>query len=66
MRELPPDLFEIKKITRAKVQRNYHVFLGEEKNFYSVPYRYAGKQAEVVYTRQGGRSLHRPKARSYS
>jgi hypothetical protein len=52
MRELPPDLFEIKKITRAKVQRNYHVFLGEEKNFYSVPYRYAGKQAEVVYTRK--------------
>lgn len=52
MRDLPPDLFEIKKITRAKVQRNYHVFLGEEKNFYSVPYRYVGKQAEVIYTHQ--------------
>jgi transposase len=52
MRDLPPDLFEIKKITRAKVQRNYHVFLGEEKNFYSVPYRYVGKRAEVVYTRK--------------
>jgi len=52
MRDLPPDLFEIKKITRAKVQRNYHVFLGEEKNFYSVPYRHVGKQAEVIYTRQ--------------
>jgi len=51
MRELPSDLFEIKKITRAKVQRNYHVFLGEEKNFYSVPYQYVGKQAEVIYTR---------------
>jgi transposase len=52
MRDLPPDLFEIKKIARAKVQRNYHVFLGEEKNFYSVPYQYVGKRAEVVYTRQ--------------
>ena len=52
MRELPPDLFEIKKITRAKVQRNYHVFLGEEKNFYSVPYRYVGKRAQVIYTRK--------------
>lgn len=52
MRVLPPDLFEIKKSTRAKVQRNYHVFVGEEKNFYSVPYTYVGKQAQVVYTRQ--------------
>ncbi len=50
MRSLPTDLFEIKKIARAKVQRNYHVFLGQEKNFYSVPWQYAGKQAEVLYT----------------
>jgi hypothetical protein len=50
MRALPPDLFEVKKITRAKVQRNYHVFLGEEKNYYSVPYQYVGKQAQVIYT----------------
>lgn len=52
MRDLPADLFEIKKITRAKVQRNYHVFLGEEKNFYSVPYAYVGKQTEIIYTQQ--------------
>ncbi len=50
MRALPADLFEIKKIAGAKVQRNYHIFLGEEKNFYSVPWQYAGKQAQVFYT----------------
>ncbi len=50
MRDLPPDLFEIKKTTRAKVQRNYHIFIGEEKNYYSVPYKYVGKQTTVVYT----------------
>lgn len=50
MRHLPADLFEIKKMAQAKVQRNYHLFLGEEKNFYSVPWQYAGKQAEVLYT----------------
>lgn len=50
MQPLPTDLFEIKKIASAKVQRNYHVFLGQEKNFYSVPWQYAGKQAEVLYT----------------
>lgn len=51
MRPLPSDTFEIKKITRAKVQRNYHIFLGEEKNYYSVPWQYVGKQVEVLYTR---------------
>lgn len=50
MRALPADLFEIKKLAVAKVQRNYHIFLGEEKNFYSVPWQYAGKQAQVFYT----------------
>lgn len=50
MRDLPGELFEVKKITKAKVQRNYHVFLGEEKNFYSVPFQYVGKQTSVVYT----------------
>ncbi len=50
MRSLPSELFEIKKTAQAKVQRNYHVFLGEEKNYYSVPYKYAGERTEVVYT----------------
>ncbi len=50
MRALPSELFEIKKVTRAKVQRNYHIFLGEEKNYYSVPHQYVGQKVEVVYT----------------
>ena len=50
MRELPSELFEIKKITRAKVQRNYHIFLGEEKNYYSVPHQYVGQKVAVVYS----------------
>lgn len=47
---LPRHRFEAKKSTSAKVQRNYHVYLGEEKNFYSVPFQYVGKQAHVTYT----------------
>lgn len=50
MRDLPSELFEIKKTTVAKAQRNYHVYLGEEKNYYSLPYRYVGKKTTVVYT----------------
>jgi hypothetical protein len=41
----------LKKTVRAKVQRNYHVMLGECKNFYSVPFQYVGDQAAVVYSR---------------
>ncbi|MDH3699567.1 MAG: IS21 family transposase [Flavobacteriaceae bacterium] len=50
MRDMPSELFEIKKTIKAKVQRNYHVFLGEEKNYYSVPFRYAKCDALVIYT----------------
>ncbi len=50
MRDLPCELFEIKKMTKAMVQRNYHVFVGEEKNYYSVPYQYVGKTTTVLYT----------------
>lgn len=50
MKDLPSDVFEIKKTVRAKVRRNYHVFLGEEKNHYSVPYQHVGKQATAIYT----------------
>ena len=34
MSPLPPDLFEIKKLTRAKVQKNYHIILGETNNYF--------------------------------
>ncbi len=50
MRNLPSELFEIKRMTTAKIQNNYHVFVGEEKNYYSVPFQYCGERAEVLYT----------------
>jgi transposase len=50
MRQLPSDLFEVKKIITAQVRRNYHVYLSEERNYYSVPYQHAGKQATAIYT----------------
>jgi transposase len=47
---LPRTMFEVKKSTQAKVQRNYHVILGEDKHQYSVPYQYIGKTTQVIYT----------------
>jgi len=46
---LPKDAFVPKRTTLAKVQKNYHVELGEDKHFYSVPYRYIGKQTKLIY-----------------
>jgi hypothetical protein len=50
MKELPSELFEVKKTTRSKVRKDYHVYIGEEKNYYSVPFQYVGREAIIVYT----------------
>ena len=47
---LPNILFEVKKSTQAKVQRNYHVILGEDRHQYSVPFQYIGKTTQIIYT----------------
>jgi transposase len=47
---LPSSSFSLSKTTRAKIQRNYHVLLGEDSHYYSVPYKYIGQQADVIYT----------------
>ena len=51
LRPLPTGPFLLKKTVRAKVQRTYHVILGERKNFYSVPFQHVGQTATVVYSR---------------
>lgn len=51
LRPLPSEPFELKTTVKAKVNKSYHVFLSERGNYYSVPFRYYGKTAEVVYTR---------------
>jgi len=50
LKDLPSEPFELKKQTRAKIQNNYHAFLGEEKNYYSVPHQYVGQYVQMVYT----------------
>ena len=50
LQPLPSDVFEIKKSVFAKVQRNYHIILGEDMHQYSVPWRFSGKRVKVVYT----------------
>ncbi|GAC1426455.1 MAG: IS21 family transposase [Flavisolibacter sp.] len=49
LQPLPPDLFVVKHQAIAKVQKNYHITLGENYHHYSVPYQFIGKQVSVVY-----------------
>jgi transposase len=49
LKELPAELFTLKKCIQATVQRNYHVQLSEDHRYYSVPYSYAGKKVKVLY-----------------
>jgi transposase len=46
---LPESPFQLNNCTMAKVQRNYHIVLGEDWHYYSVPYQYVGKQVKVIY-----------------
>ena len=46
---LPAQAFEKYCTTTAKVQRNYHVQLGQDKHFYSVPNQLIGKTLKIIY-----------------
>jgi transposase len=49
LQPLPNATFVIKHQVSAKVQKNYHITLGENYHHYSVPYQYIGKQVSAVY-----------------
>jgi transposase len=46
---LPAGPFVPKNKVEAKVQRNYHITLGEDWHHYSVPYQYIGKTVQIIY-----------------
>jgi transposase len=50
LKELPSAHYQIKWVTKSKVQRNYHVIVGEDRHQYSVPYSLIGKLLKVIYT----------------
>ena len=47
---LPAEPYVVKHYNRAKVQKMGYVYLNEQKNYYSVPYRFIGKQVEIQHT----------------
>lgn len=51
LRPLNPNPYQVEYETMLTVCDNSHVYLGCDKHYYSVPYKYIGKRAKVIYTR---------------
>ena len=49
LQALPPEPYLMRHSASYKVQKNYHVILGEDWHQYSVPFAYIGKQVMVTY-----------------
>lgn len=49
LKPLPLSEFVVKHEVKAKVQRNYHVILGEDMHQYSVPYIHVGETVKITY-----------------
>lgn len=47
---LPIDCYDLKTFKECKVQYNHHIFLKDDKHYYSVPFQLTGKQVLVTYT----------------
>lgn len=51
LRPLPALRYEFKKRVKLTVGKNGHIFLNEDKHYYSIPYAYIGKKVKVYYSR---------------
>lgn len=47
---LPTERYEIKHFQVSKVEFNHHIYLKEDKHYYSAPYQYTGKMVKTIYT----------------
>jgi hypothetical protein len=52
LKELPKKRFELKYYTQLRVAQNNCIYLGRDKHYYSVHYRYIGQKVSVIYTRE--------------
>jgi transposase len=51
LKALPSTRYEIKNYVNATVYKNSYIWLGCDKHYYSVPFRYIGKKVKIEYSR---------------
>lgn len=52
LESLPQEAYYMRQYRRAKVQKIGHIFVSENRNYYSVPHRYIGHYVEVQYNQE--------------
>ena len=69
---LPLAPYQLRYYKRAKVQKISHIYLGADKNYYSVPHRYVGCHVQVQYSHDvveifygGERIAHHTRSRTH-
>lgn len=50
LKPLPVQRYEMKTFNQCKVQYNHHIYLKEDKHYYSVPFQLTGKKVVVCFT----------------
>ena len=50
LKALPASPYQLKDYRRAKVQKMGYVYFSPDKSYYSVPYRYIGRETQIHYT----------------
>lgn len=50
LKALPAEKYELKKFSWMSVLKISHIWLNEDKHYYSVPYRYIGQKVKIIYT----------------
>lgn len=49
LQPLPKEEFVIKHVAKVKVQKSYHIVLGEDWHYYSVPFSFISKTVNIIY-----------------
>ena len=49
---LPLLRYEFKRRSVVTVMKNGHVCLGEDKHYYSVPFKFIGKKIKIIYSKK--------------
>lgn len=50
LQPLPAERYEMKYYQVSKVEFHHHIYLKEDKHYYSVPYQYTAKKVKTIYT----------------
>jgi transposase len=50
LQPLPAERYEIRHYQISRVEFHHHIYLKEDKHYYSVPYQYTGKKVKTIYT----------------